>query len=385
MAGRHSSTERKTTASVSHSDNDAEKDLQPKSAPALETLPPATEKVGHDGTEHAFTIDWLSPGSDPRNPQAWSFSRKWMTIALVTGITLIPALTSIAFAPAVPLLMHDLHSSDASLTSFTVSVYIMGYVLGPLLYAPISEIYGRAMILHIANLAFVITAIVCAVSNSLGLFIVFRLFMGFAGCASVTLGGGVIADLMPPEERGLAMSVCPCHKLTSQLGTLTCACFFLLKETYGPRILEKFAADRRRATGDPRYHSALHKDQTHRQLLRTALVRPAKMLLGSPIVALLAFYTSIINAYCTILFATVGTVYERSYAFTVGEAGLAYFGLMAGFLIGQITIGAFSDRYVKHMKSKHPGGTMKPEHRLPPLILGSLLLPTGFFWYGWAI
>lgn len=175
------------------------------------------------------------------------------------------------------------------------------------------------------------------------------------------------------------------HKLTSQLGTLTCACFFLLKETYGPRILEKCAADRRRATGDSRYHSALHKDQTHPQLLQTALVRPAKMLLRSPIVALLAFYTSIINAYCTILFATIGTVYERSYAFTVGQAGLAYFGLMAGFLIGQITIGAFSDRYVKHMKNKHPGGTMKPEHRLPPLILGSLLLPTGFFWYGWAI
>ncbi|KAL8962053.1 MAG: hypothetical protein Q9193_001485 [Seirophora villosa] len=172
---------------------------------------------------------------------------------------------------------------------------------------------------------------------------------------------------------------------TIALGTLTCACFFLLRETYGPRILEKIAADRRRATGDSRYHSALHKDQTHRQLLRTALVRPAKMLLRSPIVALLAFYTSIINAYCTILFATIGTVYERSYEFTVGQAGLAYFGLMAGFLIGQITIGAFSDRYVKHMKSKHPGGTMKPEHRLPPLILGSLLLPTGFFWYGWAI
>ncbi|KAL9010873.1 MAG: hypothetical protein Q9173_004236 [Seirophora scorigena] len=105
------------------------------------------------------------------------------------------------------------------------------------------------------------------------------------------------------------------------------------------------------------------------------------MLLRSPIVALLALYTSI----STILFTTIGTVYERSYAFTVGQAGLAYFGLMAGFLIGQITIGEFSDRYVKHMKSKHPGEMMQPEHRLPPLTLGSLFLPTGFFWYGWAI
>ena len=103
--------------------------------------------------------------------------------------------------------MHDLHSDNAALTSFTVSVYILGYVIGPPLVAPMSEIYGRAVILHIGNVAFVITTVVCAVARSLGVFIVFRLLMGFAGCVSVTLGGGIIADLMPPEKRGVAMSV----------------------------------------------------------------------------------------------------------------------------------------------------------------------------------
>ena len=169
-----------------------------------------------------------------------------------------------------------------------------------------------------------------------------------------------------------------------QLGALTCICFLFLKETYGPRILEKIAARKRKQTGDSRYHSTFYKAQSRGQLLRTALVRPTKMLIRSPIVALLALYTSIINAYCTILFATIGTVYETSYGFTVGQGGLAYFGLTAGFLIGQVTIGIFSDRYLKYMKAKREDGAMKPEYRLPPLILGSILLPTGFLWYGWA-
>lgn len=124
-----------------------------------------------------------------------------------TSLTTNSALTSTAFAPAVPSLMHDLHSASPSLASLTVSVYILGYCIGPLLIAPLSEVYGRAIILHAANLVYLITAVVCAVSKSLSLFIVFRLIMGFAGCASVTLGGGVIADLMPLERRGLAMTV----------------------------------------------------------------------------------------------------------------------------------------------------------------------------------
>ncbi|KAL9131628.1 MAG: hypothetical protein Q9217_000516 [Psora testacea] len=332
-------------------------------------------------SDDEFGIDWLDPGPDARNPQDWSVGRKWMIIVLVTGITLIPALMSTAFAPAVPLLMQDFDSSSAALASFTVSVYVMGYCIGPPLIAPMSEIHGRAPILHIANVAYLVTAVVSAVSNSLSLFIIFRLFMGFAGCASVTLGGGVIADLMPPEKRGVAMTAWSTGPIL--LGALTCACFLFLKETYGPRILARVADQKRRETGDPRYKSTLDKGQGRTQLLRTALMRPVKMLFKSPIIALLALYTSIINAYCTILFATIGTVFEDEYNFSVGEGGLAYFGLTIGFVIGQISVGAFSDSYVKKMKAKHDG-QIKPEDRLPPLILGSLLLPSGFLWYGWA-
>jgi hypothetical protein len=34
-------------------------------------------------------------------------------------------------------------------------------------------------------------------------------------------------------------------------------------------------------------------------------------------------------------------------------------------------------------KTKSPEG-MKPEHRLPPMIIGAFCVPVGLLWYGWS-
>ena len=105
------------------------------------------------------------------------------------------------------------------------------------------------------------------------------------------------------------------------------------------------------------------------------------MLIYSPIVLILALDVSIVYSYLYFLFTTFTFVFEGEYGFSTGEAGLAYLGLGVGFVIGQFGVGAFSDRYSR-MKAKEGG--MKPEHRLPPLILGAFLIPIGLFWYGWS-
>ena len=107
------------------------------------------------------------------------------------------------------------------------------------------------------------------------------------------------------------------------------------------------------------------------------------MLFLSPIVPLLGFYTAITLSYAQICFATVGTVFQSNYNFSAGQSGMAYFGLTAGFLFCQITLGHFSDRHIKKMEAKH--GDRKPEYRLPPIFIGAFLLPVGLFWYGWSL
>ena len=93
------------------------------------------------------------------------------------------------------------------MASFTVSVYTFGYVLGPLIVTPISELYGRIYVVFPAYVIFMISLAVCGASENLPLFIVFRAIMGFAGIGFVLLGPAVVADLIPVERRGLALSV----------------------------------------------------------------------------------------------------------------------------------------------------------------------------------
>lgn len=116
-------------------------------------------------------------------------------------------MSSTVFEPGLPSLMSSFHSHDSALASFTVSIYNIGYVLGPLLVAPISETYGRLYVLFPAYIIFMVSLAVCGASESFPLFIVFRGIMGFAGIGFVLLGPSVVADMMPVGRGGSVLSV----------------------------------------------------------------------------------------------------------------------------------------------------------------------------------
>lgn len=106
------------------------------------------------------------------------------------------------------------------------------------------------------------------------------------------------------------------------------------------------------------------------------------MLTHSPIVFILSLYTSIVYGYLYLLFTTIPGLYEKTYGFSQGTIGLAYLGIGIGMLIGLAAFGTTTNAIMKR-KAKSPEG-MKPEHRLPPMIIGALCVPVGLFWYGWS-
>lgn len=93
------------------------------------------------------------------------------------------------------------------LASFVVSVYILGFAIGPLIIAPFSEMYGRFWIYNVCNVLFVVFNVACAVSTNLDMLIVFRFFAGCAGSSPLTIGGGSVADLFRPEQRAGAIAL----------------------------------------------------------------------------------------------------------------------------------------------------------------------------------
>lgn len=99
-------------------------------------------------------------------------------------------------------MLKEFGSSSETLATFVVSVYLIGLAFGPLIIAPLSEIYGRYWIYVVSNVLFIIFAIACAEAQTFGQLIAFRFLHGIAGVAPLTIGGGTISDIMPVEKRG---------------------------------------------------------------------------------------------------------------------------------------------------------------------------------------
>jgi len=90
----------------------------------------------YDDHNHQFPLTDLDRGivgwdgpDDPENPINFPRPRKFALLALVSAITFVSPLASSMFAPAVGFLARDFGVKEELLLSFTVSVYLLGYVV----------------------------------------------------------------------------------------------------------------------------------------------------------------------------------------------------------------------------------------------------------------
>lgn len=102
-------------------------------------------------------------------------------------------------------------------------------------------------------------------------------------------------------------------------------------------------------------------------------------------IPIFTLYTSIVNSHLFILLSTLGTIYEAIYDFSPSKSGLAYLGMMVGFLISELMLGLFWDVYATRRAHRRAERVMKPEDRVTPLIFGLLLLPISLLLYGWMM
>lgn len=110
-------------------------------------------------------------------------------------------------APGIPQVMQDLGVTNGGLASFAVSVLVGGFTVGPLLIAPFSELYGRSIIYRTCGCFFLVATVGCALSPNIATLIVCRFFAGCFGACPLVLGAATVADILPPERRGEAMSL----------------------------------------------------------------------------------------------------------------------------------------------------------------------------------
>jgi multidrug resistance protein len=377
--------------------------------PLVNPVEDKDEEGGADKTtteQDPNVVDWDSK-DDPERAVNWTNKKKWANMAIIGSVTFLTPLASSMVAPGVPLILQDFHSTNETIGSLVVSIYILGYAIGPLFIAPMSEVYGRLPVYHANNILFIIWTIACAVAPNIGSLLFFRVLAGIAGSCPITIGGGSIADLFIQQERGAAMALFALGPLmgpvigpvaggylsqaegwhwvfwviTIAAGLACMSSITFMRETYEPVLLQKRVNKLKKETGNQQLRSKLDSGLTVREYFTRALIRPTKMLVFSPIVLSLSIYMAVVYGYLYLLFTTLTLVFERDYHFSSGNVGLVFLGIGVGSLLGLLIFGLASDRIVKRMSAK---GEMKPEYRLPPLIPGSLCIPIGLFWYGWS-
>ena len=76
-----------------------------------------------------------------------------------------------------------------------MSVFLVGYIFGPLAFGPLSETYGRRIVLLITFTGYTIFTLACALAPSWPALLVFRFFVGLFISAPYTLAGGICADV----------------------------------------------------------------------------------------------------------------------------------------------------------------------------------------------
>ncbi|KAK1842294.1 MFS multidrug transporter [Colletotrichum chrysophilum] len=354
-----------------------------------------------------FVVDWNKP-YDPENPMNWAMASRWIQIVLVSILTLQAAIASSMPAPAVREILKDFNAPDGVLSSLVVSIFNLGFVFGPVLAAPMSELYGRYPAYSISNVLFLACNAACAVSPNLGVLLVFRFLSGCAGAAPLSIGGGTIADVAPPALRGRAVSVYSLAPLLGPVlgpaaggflaeyvgwrwifwalcimaGALGLAMLLILRETSAKALLEKRAQKTRKRTGNPRYISVLDDGVSPKEAFSRAIKRPLRLLILHPIVFTLSAYFAVIYGYLYLFFTTVAIVFTEKYGFSAGSSGLTFMGVGIGTVTGTLIVSFWGDKVATSLSQKR--GARTPEFRLPLMAYSVPVIPGGLLMYGWT-
>ena len=131
-------------------------------------------------------VTWES-ATDPMNPKNWGMKDKWAVTLLISCFLLATLMSSTIISPALPAIAENLDiTSDVEIQT-SMSVFVLGYAFGPLFLAPLSEMYGRIIVVQLSNVWFVIWSIVSGLAATKAQMITARLMAGIGGSAALAV------------------------------------------------------------------------------------------------------------------------------------------------------------------------------------------------------
>ncbi|KAI0004215.1 MFS general substrate transporter [Russula compacta] len=356
---------------------------------------------------------WLisfAPG-DPDNPLNWPRWRRWYITAIGGILVLNATFASAAPSNLSPQMMENF-GFGKEVATLTISLFIAGYCLGPLVWGPLSEDIGRRPVFLISFLFYTGFQVGCALSQNTASILIFRFLSGTFAAAPLTNSGGVVGDIWDAKTRGKAMllfAVSPFAGpalgpvvsgwiavsgaswrwifwvLTIFAGLCLVLVFLTIPETYSPVLLVRKAQQKRKETGDSRYYAPMEANKIDiGQRLYNILAMPFKILFLEPMLIAIAVYQSFLYGCIYLLFEAYPIVFGEGHHLDAGVLGLMFLPVSFGGAIGVLTyLVFFNPRYDRYIDEYAPA-KVPPEARLEVTLLGAPLFALSFFWFGWT-
>jgi len=110
-------------------------------------------------------------------------------------------------APGIAQTMRDFHETNEIIGSLMVTIYILGFSIGPLFLGPFSEMFGRYPVVILSTWFLNAWILGSALAPSMSALIVFRLLAGIGGSAVMTISPAICADMFPVERRAFSTAL----------------------------------------------------------------------------------------------------------------------------------------------------------------------------------
>ena len=342
--------------------------------------------------------------NEPANPRNW---RPWYKAFITLQLGMLAfagSLGSSIISPAEGAIAEEFQVSR-EVTVLCISLYVLGFALGPSLWAPVSEVYGRKVSIFPAVFVLGLFSVGTGTSRSAASVFITRFFSGVFGSAPISNVAAALGDMYEPKTRGTAVtfyavavvggptigpfvgSLCVVHlgwRWTEYIEAMWVAAviafgLFFMPEVYSPVLLKRKAQRLREETGDDRYwHPHESQKINLNNIVTKYLSRPLRMLLTEPMITCIAIYASFVYGLLYMTLPMFDIVYREQRQWGPVLSTLPFLGLMVGVIAALFINLANQPRYIRAVEQNK--GRAVPEARLPPMIVGGWLFVIGLFW-----
>ncbi|KAK0515009.1 hypothetical protein JMJ35_002388 [Cladonia borealis] len=354
-------------------------------------------------------VTWSGP-DDPANPHNWSTGRKLAITGIWVYGNVVTTIASSIFSSGASQIEEEFHISS-TVGILGISLFVLGYAIGPPIWGPMSERFGRKWPMFVGISMFTLFCLPVTLGRNIQTVLIGRFFCGVFGSAPLSIAGGALVDLWDSISRGVAMAACigaifgtpilaPIMGnfiAASYLGwrwdnwlsaIMGLACTFLvlffLPETFGVVLLKQKAERVRKETGNMDAKCIYDGEKKDfKTIVNVYLVRPFVMLGLEPILGLVTIYQAFIYGILYLIFVSYPIAFREVRHFELGVSGLTYIGMLIGVFLGAATV-------IIHTRTRFANitrankGVVIPEQRLPLMIVGGCILPIGLFIFAWT-